>query len=463
MKKVLALLSALAVLASLMTAFATSPASAAETCPDGTNGFTKTEVSGEQTHVTATAPTGFVITAYCVKAGQTTVTQSVSPPQQSITITSPSGQAISHYSIQVVAVQPVNVSKTATVSCQQPRRFEIDKTVAPALHELLVGGSADSTYTVQVTRSLGAVTNCVVSGTISVQNTNNFAVQTTVSDVLSTGTAVAVDCDPATAGNQATTTVAANSTATCTYSSAIDAANREGLTNTATATNIAGLAPSSSGAVSAGTPTITQMGPQSVNVLDAFNGGTAVQLASGITDTTTLPTYTRTFTCPAPGDNTFNNVASVVDASNGTVLDTDDADVRVVCTPPPVVFQGCTPGFYGFTSSGDFTPANRAAWAEITRLTGWTPDMDMPTAGTFTFRQALNGTAGSTNTVRQLNFHTAAALLNAANPNVNYPLTVDDIVAMFAGATTRAQQDELKNLLDTYNNLGCPDRGGFAA
>jgi hypothetical protein len=83
----------------------------------------KIDVSGDQTSITVTAPAGYLIDQYCVKAGSVQggtggpVYVEVNPPQKSVTITYPSGKAISHYSVSYVPVTP---PPTCTSNCTPP-------------------------------------------------------------------------------------------------------------------------------------------------------------------------------------------------------------------------------------------------------------------------------------------------------------------------------------------------------
>ena len=68
----------------------------------------KIDVTGDQHSVTVTAPDGYLIDEYCVKAGSAQqgegpVYVPVDPPAKTVTITYPSGKAISHYSYSLVA------------------------------------------------------------------------------------------------------------------------------------------------------------------------------------------------------------------------------------------------------------------------------------------------------------------------------------------------------------------------
>ena len=52
--------------------------------------------------------------------------------------------------------------------------------------------------------------------------------------------------------------------------------------------------------------------------------------------------------------------------------------------------------------------------------------------------------------------HAIAAVLSAAHPDIDYPLTVDEIVDMVNDAYNGLTDvEDLKNDLDTFNNLGC--------
>jgi hypothetical protein len=73
-------------------------------CVGGDSG--KVDVYGEAVTLTITAPDGFVITGYCVKAGSTkqglgSEYYVVDPPAASVVISHSSGKAISHYSFTV--------------------------------------------------------------------------------------------------------------------------------------------------------------------------------------------------------------------------------------------------------------------------------------------------------------------------------------------------------------------------
>jgi hypothetical protein len=73
-------------------------------CAAGDSG--KVDVYGEDATLTLTAPDGYLITSYCVKAGSEkqgngVETYVVDPPAATVVISHSSGKAISHYSFTV--------------------------------------------------------------------------------------------------------------------------------------------------------------------------------------------------------------------------------------------------------------------------------------------------------------------------------------------------------------------------
>ena len=105
-----AVLVALFLFVVLLAATTTDAYAQADVCPGD-----KVDVSGEQLSVTVTAPDGYLISGYCVKAGDDLDFVVVNPPQKTVTITDQDGDgcnpnndnpcAISHYSLTLV-VEP---------------------------------------------------------------------------------------------------------------------------------------------------------------------------------------------------------------------------------------------------------------------------------------------------------------------------------------------------------------------
>jgi hypothetical protein len=156
----------------------------------------KIDVSGDQTSVTVTAPAGYLIDQYCVKAGSVQggtggpVYVTVNPPTKSVTITYPSGKAISHYSVSYVPIStPTTPPPTCTSNCTPPPCTHDctpppscthdctpppSKHVTPAVHPTAkAGAEAVATYPLQP-----------VKGGVTTQQVSDDAVLTPVSAAL---------------------------------------------------------------------------------------------------------------------------------------------------------------------------------------------------------------------------------------------------------------------------------------
>lgn len=124
--------------------------------------------------------------------------------------------------------------------------------------------------------------------------------------------------------------------------------------------------------------------------------------------------------------------------------------------------EGCTPGFW----KNNADKKGAVAWPE-----GFSPDDTLSDIGivndigvnvtSITLIQALNFGGGETleDAERNLLKHAVAAILNAANDDVNYDLTVAEIVEMVNEALASDDRDtilDLKDELDDLNNQLCP-------
>jgi hypothetical protein len=103
-------------------------------------------------------------------------------------------------------------------------------------------------------------------------------------------------------------------------------------------------------------------------------------------------------------------------------------------------FEGCTPGFWR-----NVTRPSERAWG----MTGY--ERTDVVFGDKSLQQHLNTTGGL---LDQLNFHTAAALLNASHPGIDYPYTKAEILALYDAAIASGDYEPLKDLFDAANNLG---------
>ncbi len=126
--------------------------------------------------------------------------------------------------------------------------------------------------------------------------------------------------------------------------------------------------------------------------------------------------------------------------------------------PPPPPAQGCTPGYWknhldAWGPTG-FSPGQTVA-SVFSNATAF------PTLANSTLKQGLSFQGGSTlqGAAEILLRASIAAVLNAANPGVNYPLSTSSIVSQVNSAlasNSRSTMLDLASALDANNNLGCP-------
>lgn len=122
--------------------------------------------------------------------------------------------------------------------------------------------------------------------------------------------------------------------------------------------------------------------------------------------------------------------------------------------------QGCTPGYWKQSHHFD-------SWA----ATGYSPGQTVesvftevgtwPAIGDATLEAALSfsGGPGLEAKAALLVHHAVAALLNASNPDVDYPRTAAEVIADTNAALASGDQatiEALKDAFDADNNLGCP-------
>jgi hypothetical protein len=110
----------LAVLAALAIGVGSAASSDTGVCAESDSG--KVDVSGDHVTLTLTAPDGYVITSYCVKAGSEkqgngVETYPVDPPAQEVVVSHSSGKAISHYSFTVAQGEDEYCPPEDTTGC----------------------------------------------------------------------------------------------------------------------------------------------------------------------------------------------------------------------------------------------------------------------------------------------------------------------------------------------------------
>lgn len=169
----LLLLPALAVLG----AQAGAPASAAEVCagqhlspPDST---TKS--------FTYTAPAGYLVSGWCVKAGPTPDYHDAADghghvlPAASVTIEHSTGKDVSHYSVVLVAVKekPLSASVTADGTLARDHLWSIEKVADATTRTVDASGTATFTYTVTARAGAKSESGWVTAGDVTVTNPNS--------------------------------------------------------------------------------------------------------------------------------------------------------------------------------------------------------------------------------------------------------------------------------------------------
>jgi hypothetical protein len=128
-------------------------------------------------------------------------------------------------------------------------------------------------------------------------------------------------------------------------------------------------------------------------------------------------------------------------------MTTPPTTIPTTTTPPGN--EGCTPGFW---------KNHLDAWV------GFSPDQTVGSVFTsapasvsgLTLLAALDLGGGG---VEALTRQAIAALLNAASPDVDYPLTTAQVIAMVDAAFASGdatQIESLKDALDEFNNLTAP-------
>jgi hypothetical protein len=117
-------------------------------------------------------------------------------------------------------------------------------------------------------------------------------------------------------------------------------------------------------------------------------------------------------------------------------------------TPPPEGGEGCTPGFWKAPQHADSWPA------PYTTSTLFSSVFENAFPG-LTLDQVLD-LEGQGSALNNLGRHTVAALLNAASPDVDYDLTVAEVIAAFNAVFPGGDYEDLKNEFEGFNEQGCP-------
>jgi hypothetical protein len=162
-------------------------------------------------------------------------------------------------------------------------------------------------------------------------------------------------------------------------------------------------------------------------------------------DNETFKVDNLVLTAQMPAGGGFINKACASGTGAGqTVSDCDESTVVVKSSGG----EGCTPGYWKQTQHFDSWPA---LYAPTTKFS----TVFESAFGTTTLLDVVKLGGGGLNALGR---HTVAALLNAANPDVDYGMTAAQVIAKFNAAYpgSSAAYEALKNEFEAANERGCP-------
>ena len=125
---------------------------------------------------------------------------------------------------------------------------------------------------------------------------------------------------------------------------------------------------------------------------------------------------------------------------------------------PPTPPEGCTPGYWKQEQHSD-------SWVDYDQNTSFPDAFDCSITIKWSLKgkpfevtdptllRALQAKGGGESALAR---HAVAALLNAANPDVNYPRTVEEITTMVCDALSGGDIEGTKNRLEGWNEEFCP-------
>jgi hypothetical protein len=154
-------------------------------------------------------------------------------------------------------------------------------------------------------------------------------------------------------------------------------------------------------------------------------------------------------------------LASVGLATGTTTTDTSTPSTSIpstttttTTTTTPEGGEGCTPGFW--KNNADKKEASQ--WTDPFDPTDLVSSVFSAAPSSVASLTLLEGLSLGGGGVNALTRQAIAAVLSAAHPDIDYPLSVSEIVTAVNAAYLSGDADvieDLKNELDTFNNLGC--------
>ncbi len=127
--------------------------------------------------------------------------------------------------------------------------------------------------------------------------------------------------------------------------------------------------------------------------------------------------------------------------------------------PPPPGKEGCTPGYWKQDHHQPWTGTGLSPSQILSSV--FTIPGALSSFASLSLDLALEGGGGpGVSGAAQILFRAAvAALLNAAHPDVDYPLSTSSVISQTNAALASLNRTTILNLaadFDTKNNLGCP-------
>lgn len=296
----------------------------------------KVEVQGETKTITYTAPEGYLVSSWCVKAGTTTDVHELDPPVRTITISHSSGKGISHYSVTLVKApeeKPLAAKVTAAGTKAKTYPWTIEKDVDATTRTVDATGTATFTYTVTVAGGTPTESGWAASGKVTATNPNAYAVTADVA--VATDMGGGSSCT-VTGGDDAT--VPAGGATTLDYACSFSSAPAGSGTVTATVTwDPAGTATSATTTATAALAfALTSETNKTVAVVDDKTvPGQRIVLDPALTwSSGIVKTYTYSLAVPggAAGACATHTNTATVDQPVGT--DPSDTATVTACTPP---------------------------------------------------------------------------------------------------------------------------------
>lgn len=123
--------------------------------------------------------------------------------------------------------------------------------------------------------------------------------------------------------------------------------------------------------------------------------------------------------------------------------------IRVIseCPPPPPPGdEGCTPGYWKQAHHFD-------SWAGFAPSDKFEAVFGVQVPGNPSLLDALKAKGGGINALER---HAVAALLNASSGDVDYPLSVSQVIAKVQDAIANGTVEQTKDEFEGFNELGCP-------